>query len=135
MREIHRTAPTLIVAAALLAAGAHAADGGAAQQIERLQQQVETLEARLDALESRIDAGVPTNKALKVEPKPGGWRNAANWGLLARNMPKEEVMRILGEPDNSKTIKKFEHWLYGDGRARLYLNRLKSWDIPSQATR
>jgi hypothetical protein len=30
-------------------------------------------------------------------------------------------------------VKKFEYWLYGDGKAAMYMNRLKSWKTPSQA--
>lgn len=107
------------------------ADDPAQSRIEQLERELATLEARVQKLEARWEKGVPMNRALKIEPEPGGWRNAENWALLGRGMPYDEVLRILGEPDNTKTIKKFEHWYYGDGKARLYLNRLKSWEVPS----
>ena len=130
----NRSSLATLTLAALLTIGTQvSADPAAQQQIERLQRQVDALQTRLQALEQRFDAGVPLNKALQVEPQPGGWRNAANLALLAVGMTQAEVVRILGEPDNQRTIKKFEHWDYGDGKTRLYLNRLKSWEIPSQA--
>lgn len=127
------TAMALTLSTLLAISAPLSADPAAQQQIERLQQQVDALQTRLTALEQRFEAGVPLNKALKVEPKPGGWRNAANWQLLADGMTDDEVVRILGVPDNEKTIRKFEYWEYGDGKARLYMNRLKSWELPSQA--
>jgi hypothetical protein len=113
-----------------LATTAGAQDG---EQIRQLQQQVRDLETRLQALESRFDEGVPVNRALPVTPKPGGWRNAVNWTYLTKGMTKDEVVRFLGEPEKRKSVKKFEFWDYGDGKTALYLNRLKSWDVPSQA--
>ena len=107
------------------------ADDAAQSRIEQLERKIDNLEARLLKLEQRWEKGVPMNRALKIEPEPGGWRNAENWKLLGRGMPYDEVLRILGEPDSTKTIKKFEHWRYGDGKARLYLNRLKSWEVPT----
>lgn len=123
-----RVAISLITA--LCALPAWAADP-AQQQIERLQAEISALEARVQKLEQRWDEGVPVNPAIKIEPEPGGWRNAKNWKLLDDGMQYDEVLRILGEPDRTKSIKKFEHWIYGDGRVRLYLNRLKSWEKPS----
>lgn len=110
---------------------AYADQPGTQAQIEDLQQKVQTLETRLQALESRFDQGVPVNKALQVEAKPGGWRNQDNWSQLARDMTKEEVIRFLGEPDRRKSVKKFEYWYYGDGKASMYMNRLKAWEKPS----
>ncbi len=100
-------------------------------RVEQLERKIAALEARVQKLEQRWDKGVPVNRALQIEPEPGGWRNAENWKLLGRGMPYDEVLRILGEPDNTKKIQKFEHWFYGDGKARLYLNRLKSWEVPN----
>ena len=131
---MNRYTPIALALSTLLTISAPlSADPAAQQQIDRLQQQVDTLQQRLTALEERIDAGVPTNKALKVEPKPGGWRNAGNWRLLADGMTADEVVRILGVPDSNRTVRKFEYWEYGDGLARLYMDRLKSWEVPSQA--
>lgn len=121
----------VIVLLAMLMPATALADDAAQSRIEQLERKVATLEARLQKLEQRWDKGVPMNRALKIEPEPGGWRNLENWKLLGQGMPYDEVLRILGEPDNTKTIKKFEHWEYGDGKTRLYLNRLKSWEVPT----
>jgi len=120
------------VVTTLCALPAWAADP-AQLQIERLEAEVSALKARVQKLEQRWEKGVPVNRAIKIEPVPGGWRSTKNWKLLGEGMQYDEVLRILGEPDKTKTIKKFEHWIYGDGRVRLYLNRLKSWEIPSSA--
>jgi len=123
----------LPLAVALASLPAHADEESAQAQIDRLEQKVRALESRLEALEGRYERGVPVNKALEVEAKPGGWRNADNWAQLAKDMTEEEVIRFLGEPENRKSVKKFEYWLYGDGKAAMYMNRLKSWKTPSQA--
>ena len=115
----------------LLLSTAAPADDAAQARIEQLERKITTLEARIEKLEQRWEKGIPVNRALKIEPEPGGWRNIENWKLLGNGMSYDEVLRILGEPDNTKTIKKFEYWYYGDGKARLYLNRLKSWDAPT----
>lgn len=120
----------LFVAAALPAS---ADDAATAQRIDQLQQQVQQLEDRVQALEARLAEGVPINRALKIEPQPGGWHSAANWGYLTKGMMGDEVVRFLGEPDRSKTVNKFEFWYYGDGKAAFYLGRLKSWEVPTQA--
>jgi outer membrane murein-binding lipoprotein Lpp len=110
-----------------------AADPAAQAKIGQLEQRVLDLESRLQALESRFDQGVPVNKGLEVEAKPGGWRNADNWDLLARGMEPHEVERFLGEPDGVRSVSKFEYWSYGNGKATLYMNRLKSWVPPITA--
>jgi outer membrane murein-binding lipoprotein Lpp len=110
-----------------------AADPAAQAKIEQLEQTVIDLENRLEALETRFDQGVPVNKGLVVEAKPGGWRNADNWAQLARGMETHEVERFLGEPDRVRSVSKFEYWSYGNGKATLYMNRLKSWVPPTTA--
>lgn len=102
-------------------------------ETDALLQRIDALEARVQKLEQRWEKGLPVNRALKIEPEPGGWRNADNWKLLGRGMPYDDVLRILGEPDRTKRVQKFDYWHYGDGKVRLYLNRLKSWQIPSAA--
>jgi hypothetical protein len=101
------------------------------QEIESLRQQLHELQARVERLEGNMAAGVPVNPALKVQPVPGGWRKAVNWSLLSKDLTDYEVLEILGEPMNRKTVKKFEFWEYGDGKASLYMRRLKSWELPS----
>ena len=123
--------PFLTALFGLLLSAAALADDPAQARIEQLERKIATLETRIERLEQRWEKGVPMNRALKIEPEPGGWRNVENWKLLGRGMPYDEVLRILGEPDNTKTIRKFEYWHYGDGKARLYLNRLKSWEVPT----
>lgn len=98
---------------------------------------IDALEARVQALEERLARFEVIGEARlageEVAPQPveGGWRKLYNWGLLDRGMDGSEVEAALGEPERTKRISKFEHWLYGDGRLRFYLGRLKSWDLPS----
>jgi hypothetical protein len=117
----------------LTVATVQADDTSAQQRIGQLEQRVQELEQRLQQLEEKFEQGVPMNKALVVEAMPGGWRNAANWAQLADGMDRYEVARFLGEPERIKSVSKFDYWMYGDGKATLYMNRLKSWDVPSQA--
>ena len=108
-----------------------AVDGTPAEQeIKALQQQAQELQDRVDRLEERMARGVPVNRADEVEPVPGGWREAFNWNLLVRGMTMEEVIEILGEPQKRRSANKYEFWEYGDGLVRMYLRRLRSWDVP-----
>jgi hypothetical protein len=118
-----------LLSLATLPAGAQ--DTAPASEIELLRQQVEDLQARVSRLEDEIEQGMPVNVARSVEPVPGGWRKMTNWKRLAGGMDGHTVTRFLGEPDRKKTVKKFEFWYYGDGKASLYLGRLSDWDIPS----
>jgi hypothetical protein len=115
----------------LASAGLNAEPAAQRQQIEGLQRRVSDLEARIERLEAEIQRGVPVNPAREVQPVPGGWHAAANWGLLVAGQSDYEVEAILGEPQNRKTVSKFEFWEYGDGKLRFYLRRLKSWEMPS----
>lgn len=119
---------TLSGAAPGVAAADPAAEGPG---IEALQRQVRDLQTRVDRLEATLREGVPVNPARTVQPLPGGWRQAANWQLLSKGMEPHEVAEILGEPQRRRSGKKFEYWEYGDGLARLYLRRLKSWEVPT----
>lgn len=101
-----------------------------APDIAGLQRQIDALNERVQHLEQELSMGVAINPARKVQPQPGGWRTPENWKLLAAGMEVAEVLRILGEPERTKTISKFEIWYYGDGLVRLYLNRLKSFEAP-----
>ena len=119
--------------AALLAVptSVSAAGGTPAElEIEALQQQILELRERVERLEARMAQGIPVNRAEEVEPVPGGWRKAFNWNLLVRGMTMEEVIEILGEPQDRRSANKYEFWEYGDGLVRMYLRRLRSWDIP-----
>ena len=120
-----------LLLSAFAAAGLAAEPASPRQQIEELQRKVSDLEARIERLEAEIRQGVPVNPAREVQPVPGGWRAAANWGLLVAGQSEHEVAAILGEPENRKRVSKFEFWEYGDGRVRFYLRRLKSWEIPT----
>ncbi len=102
------------------------------QLIESLQQEVRELRERVERLEAeRQQAAPPVAQPVPpAGPTPGGWRTSSNWGLLEKGQTDEEVAAILGEPDNRRTVKKFELWEYGDGIVRFYLRRLKSWEIP-----
>ena len=81
------------------------------QEIEALKQQLHDLQARVERLESNVAEGLR---------------------LLAKGMDKAEVVRILGQPQSRKTVSKHEFWRYGDGTVRLYLARLKSWELPAR---
>lgn len=123
-----QTVRTALLGLGLLAiADCRAAD---ASRMEALQQQVEELRGRVQRLEAQMQAGVPAHPVRKVRPVSGGWREAANWGLLAKGLSDYEVEEILGEPQGRKTVNKYEFWHYGDGIARFYLGRLKSWESP-----
>lgn len=123
--------PRLLLSLSLFAPLAPAADESQQEQIEALKQQLQDLQERVERLEGEVQQGLPVNTARKIEPVPGGWRKAHNWKLLEKGLSDYEVVEILGEPDRQKTVKKFEFWYYGDGRLRVYMRRLKSWDIPS----
>ena len=56
---------TLLPAAALAAQPAQA-------RIEQLERKIATLEERVQTLEQRWEKGVPMNRALQIEPEPGG---------------------------------------------------------------
>ena len=122
----------LILAIFLAAQASASAAGGtpAEQEIRTLQQQVRELQERVDRLEASMARGVPVNRAEEVEPVPGGWREAFNWSLLVKGMTMEEVIEILGEPQKRRSANKYEFWEYGDGLVRIYLRRLRSWDVP-----
>lgn len=127
---------TRMIALAMLlcAGGGQALADSNSAEIEVLRQQVRDLQARVEKLESgmqRAEAAAIVVGA--VDPVPGGWRKEENWRLLTRGLPTTRVVEILGEPDDTRTIKKFEYWEYGDGLTRFYMGRLKSWDIPDAA--
>ncbi|MGB5639906.1 MAG: hypothetical protein WBM63_12350 [Sedimenticolaceae bacterium] len=110
----------------------HSADestGGGEMQM--LKQQLHDLQMRVEQLEQKLQQGLTTAPAAPAEPVPGGWRKQANWALLSAGMSDHRVREILGVPQDETTVSKFEFWDYGDGKARLYMGRLKSWEIPS----
>ena len=101
-------------------------------EVEVLRQQVRDLQARVERLEGQVQQGLPVNRALEVQPVAGGWREQLNWSLLDRGMETSRVSEILGEPERKRSVSKFDYWHYGDdGLLRFYLNRLKSWEVPS----
>lgn len=125
---ITRPVSVLCCVAALLTP-VHA--GGASDaDIEALRQEVSALRARVQRLEGEIASGVAVNPARKVQPVAGGWRASQNWKLLAKGMQESRVVEILGEPDDTRRIGKFEVWTFGTGQAKFYLGRLKSWRQP-----
>jgi len=131
-------APRLLLLLPLLGAAlpSQAAEPASDRQlIESLQQEVRELRERVERLEAERQQPAPAappvaQPVAPAEPVPGGWRTASNWGLLQKGQTDEEVAGILGEPDNRRTVRKFELWEYGDGIVRFYLRRLKSWEIP-----
>lgn len=121
-------APWVFALYGLLLAGAAVASDSA--RLDALEARVQELEERLARFEAIGEARL-AGKDVPPEPVEGGWRKAYNWGLLERGMEDYDVEAVLGEPDRTKRISKFDHWLYGDGRLRFYLGRLKSWELPS----
>ncbi len=101
-------------------------------EVELLRQQVRDLQARVEQLEGRVQQGLPVNRALEVQPVAGGWREEFNWSLLDDGMQTSRVSEILGEPERTRSVSKFDYWHYGDdGLLRFYLGRLKSWEVPT----
>ena len=114
----------------LLAPAAATADLSA--EVELLRQQVSDLQARVEQLEGRVQQGLPVNRALEVQPLACGWREEFNWSLLDGGMHTSRVSEILGEPERTRSVSKFDYWHYGeDGLLRFYLDRLKSWEVPT----
>jgi hypothetical protein len=117
-----------------LAIAVFAAQAGAAEdsEIHTLREQLRELQLRVERLEDKLQEGVPVNFARRVQPVPGGWREPSNWRLLEKGLEAHRVIEILGEPQQRRTVRKFEYLEYGDGVARLYLRRLSSWELPSE---
>ncbi len=126
-----RVLAALMCLCGTLSAVTVAGDAPQGDGLEALEQRLEALQQRVERLEQVMANAVPADRARTAEPVPGGWRNAGNWKLLAAGMSDYEVVEILGEPDAERTVKKFEFWDYGDGAAKLYMRRLKSWQVPS----
>ena len=95
-----------------------------------MRQQILDLQKRVERLEGKVEQGPPPSAVQELQPVAGGWRKAHNWKMLAEGMTPYRVKEILGEPERQKTVNKFEFWYYGDGKLRIYLRRLKSWDVP-----
>jgi outer membrane murein-binding lipoprotein Lpp len=94
------------------------------RRLQALEARVEKLEADLVATDAAVDAVQP------LEPVPGGWRKKANWRVLDKGMQPHEVREVLGEPEDTRRVSKFEYWSYGNGLIRFYFNRVKSWELP-----
>lgn len=126
---IARAVPAILVSLFTLAPVVQGADETTSDAgMELMQQQIRELQARVQKLEAMMEGGF--NPVAPPEPVPGGWRKQANWALLAPGMSGYRVREILGEPQDETTVNKFEFWEYGDGKARLYMDRLKSWEVP-----
>lgn len=122
------TALVLCTAAVALApAGSSAADEAA---LNALRGEIADLRARVERLEGELASGVAVNPARVVQPVEGGWNAPSNWELLTRGMEPDRVTEILGEAERVRVVHKHEFWYYGNGVARFYLGRLKSWDRP-----
>ena len=115
------------VTVALAPTGSSAADDAA---LNALREEIADLRARVERLEGELASGVAVNPARVVQPVAGGWQAPSNWDLLARGMEPGRVTEILGNPERVRVVQKFEFWHYGEGLARFYLGRLKSWDRP-----
>lgn len=129
---IDRAGPAMLLfllALAPIVQGAEESTQGT--EVEMLKQQIQDLQVRVEQLEQQIQQRSVSAPVASMEPVPGGWRKQANWALLSAGMSGHRVREILGEPQDETTVSKFEFWEYGDGKARLYMGRLKSWEIPS----
>lgn len=62
------------------------------------------------------------------------WRNRVNWRSLTKGMSREDVRRVLGEPNRIEGGS-FEHWYYGplgtSARVTFYSDVVSSWTEPS----
>ena len=122
----------LLLSLLVVSAAGLSADGfQQSDEIATLKQQVRDLQARVERLEQTAQQEAMVESELNSAPVPGGWRKQTNWALLTKGMTDYRVKEILGEPQHEKTVNKFEFWEYGDGKARLYMRRLKSWEVPS----
>jgi hypothetical protein len=109
-----------------------AAEPADSVEVERLRDRVSDLEARIERLEAGLaDTDAALEAAKPPEVVPGGWRQAANWRVLDKGLEGWRVREILGEPDDTWKVSKFEYYAYGDGGlVRFYLGRVKSWELP-----
>lgn len=115
------------VTVALVPTGSSAADEAA---LNALREEIADLRARVERLEGELASGVAVNPARVVQPVEGGWHAPRNWELLTRGMEPNRVTEILGDAERVRVVHKYEFWYYGEGVARFYLGRLKSWDRP-----
>lgn len=92
-----------------------------------LRQEIADLKTRVATLEQRFEEGIPVNKAARVQPIAGGWREPHNWKLLESGMEKYQLEAVLDSPEDTRKINKFEIWTYPNGEVKLYLGRVKSW--------
>lgn len=98
--------------------------------IEALRQEIEDLRQRVQRLEGKFASAEAAKPAHVAKPVEGGWRVERNWNLLVAGMERSGVVEILGEPENTRRVGKFDFWEYGKGEVKLYLGRLKSWRKP-----
>jgi hypothetical protein len=108
-------------------------------ELEALKRQVLDLQQRIAVLEQRFGyqggGAAPADDAVTATlATPGDWRDAGNWDRLHKGQEEYRVARALGDPERSKVVNNFEYWYYGDGKVTLYLGRVKSWQLPSQAS-
>ena len=62
--------------------------------------------------------------------KPGQWTDERNWRNLRGQMTEDDVRRLLGRPERTKTVGKFEYWYYDQYKVVFYLGRVDSWLAP-----
>tara|TARA_Y100001970_G_C14050914_1_gene758883 strand:+ start:740 stop:1045 length:306 start_codon:yes stop_codon:yes gene_type:complete len=94
-------------------------------QIIKLEKRVSELENRISYLESLISKDSNKNQVFS-----NGWENKSNWRKLKRNMSKDNVRKILGEPERITQSSNFTYWTYKKGKVTFYTEKLDSWTEP-----
>ena len=112
--------------------GAAPPDGGEtwAERVDALERKIEVLESRVRALEAQAGQATPAAVASPAQVSPGQWNDARNWRNLEGRMTESEVQEVLGRPDKTKSVGKFEYWYYGEYKVVFYLGRVDSWLAP-----
>jgi len=100
-----------------------------------LTQRVEQLERRIAELEQRVQAfetSPQRQRSVESGTATGNWEQVANWRHLQRGMSKDEVRRLLGEPDRVDVFD-FTVWTYGDYAKVTFdpdSQRVSGWSEP-----
>lgn len=102
------------------------------ERIDTLERKIAVLESRVESLERQARETAPGEPAAELPARifPAQWRDPRNWEHLKARMTEGEVEAILGQPDRTRSVGKFEYWYYGEYKVVFYLGRLDSWLTP-----